>query len=108
MKSHLSCLLTVAALLVQGCAVPRTISVYDEACQVVAKKMVLDVKATNAAAKCSDRECLGEVISNGVVLAASTIVSGSIVVAGNVVYWLEKKQNCQAKKTIPELPAASQ
>src|SRR5262245_28923763 len=101
-------LLTLAALLAQGCAVPKTISVYDPECQIVAKQMVLDVQTANTAANCSNRECLGQVIGSSVVLAASTVVSGSIVVAGNVVYWLEKKRNCQPTKTVPESPALAQ
>ena len=89
-------------LLVQGCAVPKTISVYDEECKVVAKQMVLDVRSANAAAECSNKECIGQAIGIGVVLATTAVVSGSIVVAGNVVYWLEKKRNCQPSRLIPE------
>jgi hypothetical protein len=95
-------LLSAVLLLIQGCVVPRTISVYDEECKVVAKQMVLDVQSANAVAHCSNRECVGQAIGVGVVLATTAVVSGSIVVAGNVVYWLEKKRNCQPSKTIPE------
>ena len=94
--------LSALLLLIQGCAVPKTISVYDKECKVVARKMVLDVRSANAVANCSNKDCIAQIIVAGAVLAASAVISESIVVAGNVVYWREKQRNCQPSKTIPE------
>lgn len=68
----------------------------------MAKQMVLDVQSANAEASCSSKDCIGQAIGTSVILATTAVVSGSIVVAGNVVYWLEKKRNCQPIKAIPE------
>lgn len=80
-----------------GCAYPRTIHVYDEECQVMARQMVLDVADVNAGRSCSTYDCITQLVGHAAVLAASTVISGSIVVTGNVVYWLEKKRNCRPK-----------
>ena len=95
-------------LLIQGCVVPKTISVYDKDCKVVARKMVLDVRSANAVANCSNKDCIAQVIVAGAVLATTAVISESIVVAGNVVYWREKKRNCQPSKAIPDPVNAAQ
>ena len=103
MRTLLSCALAAAVFFaLQGCATPKTVSFYDEQCNVVARKMVLEAKNPNVSANCSDKECLGELLGAAVVLTTTTVISGSIVVAGNVVYWLEKQKNCQPSKTIAE------
>ena len=86
-----------------GCAYPKTVRAYDEECQIVAREMVLDVTDPNASRTCGSNGCVGQLVLEAAVLAASTVVSGSIVVAGNVVYWLERKRNCRAKQALPEL-----
>lgn len=97
--------LIVAALF--GCAYPKTIRVYDEECQIVTRKMELDVTDPNKSGKCTNNDCVAELVGSMALLAASTVVSGSIVIAGNVVYWLEKKANCKAPRTIPQPVGAS-
>jgi len=86
-----------------GCAYPKTVRAYDEECQIVAREMVLDVTDPNASRTCESNGCVGQLVLEAAVLAASTVVSGSIVVAGNVVYWLERKRNCRPKQALPEL-----
>jgi hypothetical protein len=93
-------LVSLAALV--GCAYPKTVRAYDEECQIVAKEMVLDLTDPNTSRTCGGNGCVGQLVLEAAVLAASTVVSGSIVVAGNVVYWLEKKRNCKPKQVIPE------
>jgi len=93
-------LVTLGALV--GCAYPKTVRAYDEECQIFAREMVLDVVDPNASRTCGGNGCVSQLVLEAAVLAASTVVSGSIVIAGNVVYWLEKKRNCQPKQAIPE------
>ena len=90
------------AVALMGCATPKTVAFYDEQCDVVARKMVLDVKPSNISAACSNAGCLNELVGAAVVLTSSTIISGSIVVAGNVVYWFERRKNCKPTRTVPE------
>ena len=99
-------LLAVATL--AGCAYPRTIRVYDEECQIVAKKLVLDVASVNMGRSCANHDCVGQLVTEAAVLAASAVVSGSIVVGGNAVFWLEKKRNCQPKQVLqqPDSPTS--
>ena len=94
-------LLLLTSSLQLGCAYPRTIRVYDEECQITARKMVLDVTAVKRSSKCVNNDCLEQLLGEVTLLAASTVVSGSIVVAGNVVYWLEKRANCNPVRTLP-------
>jgi hypothetical protein len=85
-----------AALLLQGCVLPRTVATYDPDCQVVVKKMVLDVAQVNLMSSgCTSARCTEQLVIAGVVLATSAVVSGSIVLVGNVVYWMEKQRDCQ-------------
>ena len=92
-----------------GCAYPRTVHVYDEECQVMARQMVLDFAQINAGRGCGNN-CISELVGQVAVLAASTVISGSIVVTGNVVYWFEKKRNCRPRPSpgvapLPDEPA---
>ena len=100
---HLQLTLVLVSLgALVGCAYPKTVRAYDEECQIVAREMVLDVTDPNASRTCGSNGCVGQLVLEAAVLAASTVVSGSIVVAGNVVYWLEKKRNCKPKQVMPE------
>lgn len=101
-------LLLLLACCLTGCAYPRTIFVYDSACQVTAKKMVLEVTDINPSRHCSNKECIAQLVAEAAVLATSTVISGSIVVAGNVVYWLEKQQNCTPRAIAADPAAPSQ
>jgi len=98
-KTKLALLTTT---LLYGCAFPKTVRVYDEECQVMARQMVLDVKQVNDSQKCSNNDCIAEFVGAAALLAASTVISGTIVVAGNMVYWLEKKRSCKPKATVNE------
>jgi len=101
---HLQLTLVLVSLgALVGCAYPKTVRAYDEECQIVAREMVLDVTDPNASRTCGSNGCVGQLVLEAAVLAASTVVSGSIVVAGNVVYWLERKRNCRPKQALPEL-----
>jgi len=101
---HLQLTLVLVSLgALVGCAYPKTVRAYDEECQIVAREMVLDVTDPNASRICGSNGCVGQLVLEAAVLAASTVVSGSIVVAGNVVYWLERKRNCRPKQALPEL-----
>jgi hypothetical protein len=100
---HLQLILVLVSLgALVGCAYPKTVRAYDEECQIVAREMVLDVTDPNASRTCGSNGCVGQLVLEAAVLAASTVVSGSIVVVGNVVYWLEKKRNCKPKQALPE------
>jgi hypothetical protein len=83
----------VAAL--QGCAYPRVVKYYDEECQIMAKKMVVDVAKVSVLDSCEDDACLTSLVV-GIVASASThIVAGSVVHVGNTIYWRERKKNCK-------------
>src|SRR4051812_43570098 len=97
--------IAISAVFLVGCAYPRIIRVYDEECQIVAKKMILDVMEVNKSNACRNNDCIAQLVGEAALLAASTVVSGSIVVAGNVVYWLQMRHDCKPKQIIPE-PAA--
>ncbi len=75
-------------------AVPRTTSVYDEACHVHRRQMVLDMVQVGAFRGCANEGCLLLLAASGAVAAASVVVSGTIVVVGNVVYWFERQGPC--------------
>lgn len=96
-------LLSIAALV--GCAYPKTIRQYDDECQIIAKKMVLDVKEFDRDTNCFKNDCVAQLVTEAAVLAASTVVSGSIVVAGNVVYWLQKRRDCKPRQGVPDAAA---
>jgi len=105
MRLKVSLLLLSIACLV-GCAYPRTIRQYDEECQIVAKKMVLDLQDIDHGRNCFRNDCVAELVGATALLAASTVVSGSIVVAGNVVYWLQKRRDCKPRPGVPDATAA--
>jgi hypothetical protein len=82
---HLQLILVLVSLgALVGCAYPKTVRAYDEECQIVAREMVLDVTDPNASRTCGSNGCVGQLVLEAAVLAASTVVSGSIVVAGTL------------------------
>jgi hypothetical protein len=88
-------LAVLAAALLQGCVyVPRTTSVYDEACKTHTKYLTLQPAQIGHFGSCHGRDCAYVLVALGAVAAASAVVSGTIVVAGNVVYWAEKQGQC--------------
>ena len=74
--------------------VPRTVEVYDTACQITTHHMTLEPVQVATLARCSNQECAAALVFVGATAAASAVVSGSIVVVGNVAYWLEKQGRC--------------
>lgn len=88
----------LSALLLQGCVYfPQTNSVYDPECGVYERHMTLaveDVGDMGFIGGCNDEGCLALLVAIGAVSATTAVVSGSIVVVGNVVFWLEKKRQC--------------
>lgn len=93
--------LALAALLA-GCAYPRVVDYYDEDCQMMSRKMVLDTAEMGALDNCRNEQCLMQLVVGAAVAATSTVVSGSIVLVGNVVYWQERQRKCRR----PAAPAA--
>jgi hypothetical protein len=84
----------IFASLLAGCIYyPRKVQFYDETCQIVTKKLVLEGTSVGSYA-CVNEGCLIAMIP----AAASAIISGSIVVVGNVVYWLEKQGECRLRE----------
>lgn len=86
--------LALAALLA-GCAYPRVVDYYDEDCQMMARKMVLDTAEMGVLENCSNEQCLMQLVVGAAVAATSTVVSGSIVLVGNVIYWQERQRKCR-------------
>jgi hypothetical protein len=85
----------VLAALLQACVVvPRTTTVYDEACRTHMRQMVLDVEQVGFFGGCANQGCVALLVAAGVVTAASAVVSSSIAVAGNIVYWIERQGQC--------------
>jgi hypothetical protein len=97
------------ALLAGGCmVVPRTTHQYDPDCQLVHKRVTLDVQQVNAVAHCgSGADCAGQLAFLGLVGAASAVVSGSVALVGNVAYWLERQGQCRPPDPAPR-PGATQ
>jgi hypothetical protein len=83
------------ALSLQGCLyLPRTATLYDQDCKILAKHMSLEVYQVGVLGHCVNEGCVAALVAFGAVSAASAVVSGSIVVAGNIVYWFEKQGLC--------------
>lgn len=74
--------------------VPQTTRVYDPACGVATKQIVLDVAVLPGFYSCRGAECPALMVAVGVVTAASAVVSGSVAVIGNVLYWAERRGQC--------------
>lgn len=75
---------------------PKTVTKYDEKCQITVKHMELQGESILFnAATCQNEGCLALLVAAGFVSAASVVVSGSVVIAGNMIYWYEKQGQCQ-------------
>jgi hypothetical protein len=83
-------------LAASGCmVVPRTTSTFEPDCQVVSKRIELEVTQVAYFGGCrNNAECSALLVTAGFVAVASAVVSGSYAVAGNVVYWLERQGRC--------------
>ncbi|WP_157497629.1 hypothetical protein [Gilvimarinus chinensis] len=77
-------------------AKPKTIHVYDAECNIQVRKAVLDTSQVKQTLSCTNDECVDDLIASSIVGAGSVIVAGSIVMVSNVVYWIEREQECQA------------
>ena len=85
----------LATLLLSACVyLPRATTVYDEECQVLQRRMVLELEQVGVYGGCFNDGCAAMLVAAGVVTAASAIISGSIVVAGNIIYWFERRGQC--------------
>ena len=91
--------LIICAMLALGACiyVPRTSVVYDEGCQIEARRMTMQPVQIGALGHCQGQGCAELLVAAGAVAAASAVVSGSIVITGNVVYWFEKQGRCLAQ-----------
>ena len=105
-KSKITAIIALS-LFSSSCAFyPKKIEYYDDQCNIIAKKMVLEteeMKVTPCSGSNSNdpdgKICLAYVGGIITLSAASAIVSGSLVVVGNTVYWLEKEGRCIAKQS---------
>ena len=89
--------IVIAVLSITGCIyTPRLITVYDDKCKIEVKHMVLDANHIQILSGCTDEDCIiGSILVAGVLSAGSAVISGSIVVTSNIVYWLEKPNQCK-------------
>ncbi|HEU5295491.1 MAG TPA: hypothetical protein VFU71_11950 [Burkholderiaceae bacterium] len=76
---------------------PKVVHYYDQDCQIMARRVELDITHAQAVESCSNQECVAQALGGVVAFAASAVVSGSIAVVGNAVYWLERTSNCKVK-----------
>ena len=88
-------------LLTACVVVPQTTRVYDPACGVATKQVVLDVAVMPGFYNCRGQECAALMAAVGVVTVASAVVSGSVAVIGNVLYWAERRGQCPPGTTPP-------
>jgi hypothetical protein len=89
-------LLVGLLLVTSGCmVVPKTTSTFEPECQVVTKRIELEVTQVGYFGACrNNAECSAILVTAGFVAVASAVVSGSYAVVGNVVYWLERQGQC--------------
>jgi hypothetical protein len=87
--------LNCISVILSGCAYPRVVKYYDEECQIMARKIVLDVANVSVLDSCSNDTCLASLAAGAVLSVTSAVVSGSIVRVGNVLYWKERNKNCK-------------
>jgi hypothetical protein len=100
-------LIALAPLVVSGCiAFPTTVEYFDEDCQIMAKRMELDLVELDAIYKCPTESCERELRGRAIVGAVTTVASGSIVAIGNIVYSRQRDKNCKPNQA-PALPAPS-
>jgi len=87
-------LLALPLLLCSCVIVPRTTEVYNADCKYIAKQSELQTVYVAALGACKDEQCAGLLVFAGAATAISTVISGSIVMVENIVYWLEKPEDC--------------
>ena len=87
--------LVASALLLQGCAYPKVVKYYDEECQIMAKRMELDVTNVRVAQSCENDSCLLSLATGLAFSATSIVISGSVVQVGNALYWNERNRKCK-------------
>ena len=111
LRTPLTLSLTLGTLLLSGCVTPNVVHVYDPKCQIMTRKVELNLQKIQALDACSNHECVAQVLGGAVSLVASTVVSGSVALVGNVAFWMEKSANCKAGAVAPgavaPVPAAS-
>ena len=93
--SFLLCLLCLS--LCSCVLLPRTTEIYNADCKFIAKHSELESVYVAALGVCKDEQCAGLLVFAGAVTAASVVLSGSVVLVENVVYWLEKPEDCDDK-----------
>jgi len=87
-------LLSLPLLLCSCVIVPRTTEVYNTDCKYIVKHTELKPVYVAALGGCKDQQCAGVLVFAGVATAISAVISGSIVIVENIVYWLEKPEDC--------------
>jgi hypothetical protein len=87
-------LLSLPLLLSSCVIVPRTTEIYNADCQYIAKQSELKPVYVAALGGCKDEQCAGVLVFAGAATAISAVISGSIVIVENIVYWLEKPEDC--------------
>lgn len=103
-RPHALACSVVAAISLAGCAYPRVVDYYDEECQIMARKMILDAAKVDLAESCRSETCLIDVAVGAAALATTVVVSGSIVYIGNVIYWKERNRKCRRDDAPPAGP----
>jgi hypothetical protein len=101
--------LLACVLVLQGCAYPKVVKYYDEECQIMAKRMELDVTNVRVAQSCQNDSCLLSLATGLAFSATSIVISGSVVQVGNALYWKERNRKCKRGEpyTPGEAPAPS-
>ncbi len=87
-------LLSLPLLLCSCVILPRTTEVYNADCKYIAKQSELKPIYVTALGGCKDEQCAGVLVFAGAATAISAVISGSIVMVENIVYWLEKPEDC--------------
>lgn len=87
-------LLSLPLLLCSCVIVPRTTEVYNADCKFIAKQTELKPVYVAALGGCKDEQCAGVLVFAGAATAISAVISGSIMIVDNIVYWLEKPDDC--------------
>jgi hypothetical protein len=87
-------LLSLSLLLCSCVIVPRTTEIYNADCKYIAKQSELKPVYVAALGGCKDEQCAGLLVFAGAATAMSAVISGSIVMVENIVYWLEKPEDC--------------
>lgn len=91
-------LLNLLVLSLSGCVtLPKTTEIYNPDCQFVTKHSELESVYIAALGGCKDEQCAGLLVFASAVTAASIVLSGSVVLMENMVYWLEKPDDCNKK-----------